>query len=143
MKAVIDSYIGLWLVLLFLMMCIAFTSINLNIVQARKMFNDIKAQVQASNGSFIGASNVYSYSSTSSGGSTTNHASGANVRELKKNGYQFAYKVERKQMTNTAGVKANNETWIYNDLYLITFEYQYAIPLFRIVQTYPIKGYTY
>ena len=56
--------------MLFLVLCIAFTSINLNVVQARKMYNDIKSQVQASNGINIPASGEYTFDSTTTNDET-------------------------------------------------------------------------
>ena len=132
MKAVVDSYIGIWLLMLFLMLCIGFTSINLNVIQARKMYNDIKAQVQASNGTFVDAgTNMFSYDS---------RTAGADSRTLANDHYEYSYTVTRKPMRSTK--YDNNETWIYNDIYLIDFEYTYLVPLFGR-QVYPMVGYTY
>lgn len=134
MKSVVDAYIGLWLIMVFLVLCIAFTSINLNVIQARKMYNDIKAQVQAANGAFVGESG-YEYDSTT--------APQANdVRTLAANGYQYKYRVTRQQLSASDIKQADNETWIYNDIYKIDFKYRYGVPLFG-VQEYPIVGYTY
>ena len=131
MKSIIDSYIGLWLIMLFLVLGISFTSINMNVVQARKIYSDVKAVVQASNGATVDTtSNRLSYNSVDSG------------ITIRDNGYSYSYTVTRKPLSASEGLQADNETWIYNDIYQIDFVYQYNIPLFGR-QIYPISGYTY
>jgi hypothetical protein len=115
-----------------MMLCIAFTSINLNVVQARKMYSDIKAQIQASNGYYVDDATGLSFDSTL--------ATGDDKRTLAGNGYQYKYTVIRQQLSSAK--QDDNETWIYNDIYKISFRYTYTVPLFG-KQTYPIVGYTY
>ena len=45
-------------------------------------------------------------------------------------------------MTADSNILAQNETWIYNDIYKISLVYTYSVPLFG-TQVYPIEGYTY
>ena len=126
--------------MVFLMLCIAFTGINLNIAQARKMYNDIRSQVQASNGAFVDTdSNVYQFDANvavQADGTPT----GDSMRTISANGYTYRVRIVRQNLSST--VQDNNETWIYNDIYKIQFEYYYGIPLFG-TQCYPIEGYTY
>lgn len=53
MKQVVESYVVLWVIMFMFFFAFAFTSINLNVAQARKIVNDIKTEVQASNGAFV------------------------------------------------------------------------------------------
>ena len=148
MKSIIDSYIGLWVIMLFVTLCIAFTSINMNVVQARKMYNDIKSQVQASNGEILKYNPATGAPKTSSDdpSTTTVWSKGtfpvgdARRRTIEDNGYQYKYRISRVEMHSDQ--YADNETWIYNDLYKIEFVYYYGVPLFGL-QVYPITGYTY
>ena len=148
MKSIVDSYIGLWLIMLFLMLGIAFTTINLNVVQARKMYNDIKSQIQASNGIDVPSNGTYSYDSNTGetiynqNGTDTKTTDSDGKRTLSKDGYTYTYTVERKKLTADSNILADNETWIYNDIYKISLNYEYTVPLFG-KQTYPITGYTY
>lgn len=131
MKSIIDSYIGLWLIMLFLVLGIAFTSVNMNVVQARKIYSDVKAVVQASNGATVPQDAALEYKSWEDG-----------TVSLSRNGYSYAYKITRKPLSADEGLQADNETWIYNDIYRIDFVYEYNVPLFGR-QVYPISGYTY
>lgn len=157
MKSVVDSYVGLWLIMVFLMLCIAFTSINLNVVQARRMYNDIKSSVQASNGAYVSDDGYFFQSNSNfptnpssiftaaglSGTPTKVSATADQEKTLAKDSYDYYYIIQRQDMTAVTGEKADlNETWIYNDLYKITFVYRYNIPLFG-KQVYPIVGFTY
>ncbi len=146
MKSIVDAYIGLWIIMVFLMICVGFTSINLNIGQCRKMYNDIKAQVQAANGSMIDTTtNVYIVDSTNSLDPSTTGVvllPDESVRTIKKNWYAYRYKITRKQLSSSNLKQADNETWIYNDIYRIEFYYWYGVPLFG-TQEYKIVGYTY
>lgn len=53
MKQVVESYVVLWVIMFMFFFAFAFTSINLNVAQARKIVNDIKTEVQASNGALV------------------------------------------------------------------------------------------
>lgn len=128
MKSVIESYIGIWLIMLFLMLCIAFTSINMNIGQARTIYNSIRAEVQASNGYIVPTdTNVKSYSSLD-----------GDVATLQKDGYKFTYTVTR--LSLDSGIdRADDETFEYNDIFQIDLKYEYSVPIFG-KQVYPISG---
>ena len=63
MRQVVEAYVGLWIILTLFWVAIAFTSINLNVSQARKIVSDIKAEVQASNGSVVDDSNELKFES--------------------------------------------------------------------------------
>ena len=142
MKSVVDAYIGLWLIMVFLLLCIAFTSINLNVIQARKMYNDIKAQVQAANGDFVDkTTNVFEYDSTDAT-HVSNQSHPEDIRTVGHDGYQYKYRSTRQALSASDIIQADNETWIYNDIYKIEFRYRYGVPLFGL-QEYPIVGYTY
>lgn len=132
MKSIIDSYIGLWLIMMLMILGMAFTSINMNVIQARRIYNNVKTVVQASNGADITDEGT-SYKSDNGDGTGINMAN---------NGYDYYYTISRKPLSAAEGLQANNETWIYNDIYQIDFTYEYYVPLFG-KQIYPISGYTY
>lgn len=131
MKQVIESYAALFIVLILFLMGIAFTSINMNVTQARKIFNDIKAEVQASNGSIVDSSDRYYYNSADS--------SNVHVYTLEKSGYQFEYSIVRQSIVGNS-IQSDDETYIYNDLYKISLKYEYFVPLFGR-QVYPMTGF--
>lgn len=126
MRSVLESYIGIWLIMLFLMLCIGFTSINMNIGQARTIYNSIRAEVQASNGYVVPASNVKEYNSVSDG------------ITIKDKGYSFTYTVKRLSLDDGIN-RADDETFEYNDIYRIDLKYSYSVPIFGR-QVYPISG---
>lgn len=133
MRNVIESYAAVWVILILFMIGLAFTCINLNVTQARKIYNDIKAEVQASNGSVVPKdTNRYYYSSATDT---------ENTYSLPANGYQYEYSVIRKSV-GTDNMRSADETYIYNDLYQISLKYEYYVPLFG-KQVYPITGYAY
>lgn len=129
MRSVIEAYIGIWSVLFLLLIATAFTSINMNVKNAVNMYDDLKEQVEASNGAFINSSDLYSYDSNSSGLAT-----------LDNNGYKYNYSIQRLRVTDE-NITDSDETYIYNNIYKITFNYTYVVPLFGR-QEYPIVGFT-
>lgn len=131
MKQVIESYSAIFVIMIMFLLGTAFTSINMNVTQARKIYNDIKAEVQASNGSIVNASNRYYYNSTSEG-NTYKYT-------LENNGYQYEYSVVRQSIQNDS-IQSADETYIYNDLYKISLKYEYFVPLFGR-QVYPMTGF--
>ena len=132
MRNVIESYAGIWVICILFIIGLAFTCINLNVTQARKIYNDVKSEVQASNGAIVPSSGRYYYSSATD---TTNKYS------LQGNGYQYEYSIIRKSV-GTDNMRSADETYIYNDLYQISLKYEYYVPLFG-KQVYPITGYAY
>ena len=66
MKNIVEAYIGVWVLTILLYLCLAFTSINMNVSQARDIANDIKTQIKASNGSIL-TENTYTYKSKDDG----------------------------------------------------------------------------
>lgn len=131
MKQVVESYAALFIVLILFLMGIAFTSINMNVIQARKIFNDIKSEVQASNGSIVDASGRYYYNSADE--------SNAYVYSLSEDGYQFEYSIVRQSIVGNS-IQSDDETYIYNDLYKVSLKYEYYVPLFG-KQVYPMTGF--
>ena len=158
MRQVIESYALILTIALLSILAVAFTSINLNIVQARRIYNDVRAEIQASNGAIIPTDDnfienhlYYPYTETISGqkmGSDATHC-GNETGTYAKNGkdfmlahhYGFYYKVSRTSMTPfDHDILREDETFIYNSIYRIDFVYTYSVPLFgRMV--YPIYGY--
>lgn len=129
-KNVIEGYIGIWIFLLLFYLCLGFTSLNMNIVQARNLMSSIKAQVSASNGAIIPEGQTeYTYDSTD------NNISIAN------NGYEFSYTVTRESPLDIDAA-SENSGFIYNYVYRVTMYYKYHIPLFGR-QTYPISVIVY
>lgn len=134
MKQLVEAYIGIWLLCILLWIGIAFTGINLHTAQARKTFNDIKAEVQACNGdlsafhtistsqniTYDAATDIYTYQGTS---------------------YHYDFKITQVSAGDSA-YTASNETYIYNSLYKLQLDYYYAVPLFG-GQVYPQIGYIY
>lgn len=133
MKQVIESYAAIFIILILFLMGMAFTNINMNVTQARKIFNDIRAEVQASNGSIVDASGRYYYNSTDE--------SNAYTYEISSSGYQYEYSIIRQSIVGNS-IQSNDETYIYNDLYKISLKYEYYVPLFGR-QVYPMTGFAY
>lgn len=132
MRQTVEMYIAFLMLILFMTLAMAFTSINLHVSHARSLFNSVKANIQASNGNFadLQSNDIYSVS-------------------FKDNGYKFsedkfevAYTVERVYNTSNEVVGDFHETWIYNDVYELNMVYVYNIPIFGL-QVYPISGYVY
>jgi hypothetical protein len=130
MKNVIEGYVGIWIFLVLFYMCMAFTCLNLNVIQARNLMSSIKAQVSASDGAIIpSGEDSYTYDSLADGIS------------IDENGYEFTYTVVRQ---NPIGLDkaADNSSFIYNYSYKISMKYSYHIPLFGY-QTYPLSVIVY
>lgn len=137
MKSLIEAYVGIWIIILLLYLCLAFTSINMNVVQARNILSDIKANVSASNGSIVDTEkNTYTYDSASKD------------ITLKNNGYTFTYTVTRLSLyidsegNNIYNNATEESTFVYNDLYKVELNYEYTVPLFG-KQTYPLTALVY
>lgn len=135
MKNIIEGYIGLWIVLILLYLCLAFTSINMNVVQARNVLQTYKEEVQASNGGIVDSSNKYTYDSKSNG------------ITLNNNGYHFKCEIKRLSLYNNGGTSIYNDatkdsTFVYNNLYKVQLTYEYTVPLFG-KQVYPISTLCY
>ena len=133
MKQVIESYAANFIILILFLMGMAFTSINLNVTQARKIYNDIKAEVQASNGAIVGESGRYYHNSTDE--------SNTYKYRLDTDGYQFEYSVIRQSIVGNS-IQSADETYIYNDMYKISLKYEYFVPLFGR-QVYPMTGFAF
>jgi hypothetical protein len=136
-KSLIEAYVGIWIIILLLYLCLAFTSINMNVVQARNILSDIKANVSASNGSIVDTEkNTYTYDSASKD------------ITLKNNGYTFTYTVTRLSLyidsegNNIYNNATEESTFVYNDLYKVELNYEYTVPLFG-KQTYPLTALVY
>lgn len=139
MKTIIEIYVGIWVIMLVFMLAISFTSVNAHVSQARRVFNDIKAEVQASNGAVL---------STQSGGTQADSAGNefvwdfeTNKCTFKEDGFEFAYIISRQEYVKNS-ITEYDETFIYNDLYKVTLIYVYKVPFFGY-QVYPITGFVY
>lgn len=132
MKQVVENYAGVWVICILFVFAMAFTMINLHVVQARKIFNDIKSEVQASNGAIVDSSDRYYY---------TSHPDTDPDYTLAKDGFQYEYSVIRQSVTDM-NIQNADETYIYNDLYKISLKYEYNVPLFGR-QIYPMTGFAY
>ena len=128
MRQVIEAYALILTVALLSILAIAFTSINLNIVQARRIYNDVRAEVQASNGAIVPVSGKY-----------TCDESFLKPTFTDTHHYGFTYTITREQLTDH-GIADEDETFIYNSIYKINFIYVYSVPIFG-AQYYPITGY--
>lgn len=127
MKALIESYIGVWFIMFLMLLALAFTCINMNVAQARKILSDIKAEVQASNGAIVPKdTGVYTSSSSAT---------------LEDNGYTWDCNITRQSML-IDGAYEDGETFMYNNIYKISFKYEYYVPLFGR-QIYPIETFAY
>ena len=133
MKQVIESYSAIFIVLILFLMGMSFTTISMNVTQARKIFNDIRSEVQASNGAIVDNTDRYYYNSTDS--------SNAYVYKLSTTGYQYEYSIVRQSIVGNSA-QSDDETYIYNDLYKISLKYEYYVPLFGR-QIYPMTGFAY
>lgn len=133
MKQVIESYAAIFIILILFLMGMAFTNINMNVTQARKIFNDIRAEVQASNGAVVDDTGRYYYNSTDE--------SNAYTYKISTSGYQYEYSIIRQSIVGNS-VQSDDETYIYNDLYKISLKYEYYVPLFG-KQVYPMTGFAY
>ena len=128
MRQIVETYVGMWIVMFVLMLGISFTAINMHTIQARRIYNDIKAEVQASNGALTGQDGKYVYNSE-------NH----NIT-LGNCNYAYTYTVSRQNVVNHNDMD-RDETYIYNSIYRVNMVYCYNVPLFGL-QVYPISGYT-
>lgn len=133
MKQVIESYSAIFIVLILFLMGMSFTTINMNVTQARKIFNDIRSEVQASNGAIVDSTDRYYYNSTDE--------SNTYVYKLTTTGYQYEYSIVRQSIVGNSA-QSDDETYIYNDLYKISLKYEYYVPLFGR-QIYPMTGFAY
>lgn len=149
MRQVIESYALILTIALLSVLAIAFTSINLNIVQARRIYNDVRAEIQASNGAIVPTgpnpednvmvnNKYYPHTRTLTG---KEMGSEEGYQFMLDHHYGFYYKVSRTSMTPADhDILREDETFIYNSIYKIDFVYTYSVPLFgRMV--YPIEGY--
>lgn len=150
MRAMIEAYVGVWVILVLFLLGMSFTLINMNVIQARKIFSDVKAEVQASNGQIIAegaAVNGYKSGDANSiildSALMNKDSQGNAIPEitLKNYGYHYEYKVTRQSVTDR-DKHASDETYIYNDLYKISMKYEYSVPLFGR-QVYPMTGFAY
>ena len=140
MKSVVETYVGIWSILLFTILSSAFLSIHLNVIQARRICDNLKTYVQTTNGSFIGTEE-YSSNSKSEDGSDILRDNAPSQPISFSNGslYEYSYDIERCTISDA---KSSGETFLYNDIYKIDFEYTYVVPLFGR-QIYPMQIYTY
>lgn len=135
MKNIVEAYIGVWVLTILLYLCLAFTSINMNVSQARDIANDIKTQIKASNGSIL-TENTYTYKSKDDG------------ITLKNNGYSFDYTITKQSLytdengQNVYADISNDNSFKYNDIYKVELYYRYTVPIFG-TQLYPIKTLVY
>lgn len=134
MKQVIETYATVWVIMLLFMLALAFTTINMNVIQARKIYNDVVAETQASNGLNVGSSNRLYYSSAEQTDATKRCT-------LANDGFQYEYSVIRQSIVDENKTAAD-ETYIYNSLYKVSVKYEYFVPLFG-KQVYPITGFAY
>lgn len=125
MKQVVEAYAGLWIIMILLMLAISFTSINMNTAQARKIVADIKAEVQASNGTIVPDTNML-------------EGQGGNITQ---DGYAYKYQIDRQSLVSE-GLNDSSESYIYNSIYKIRLEYEYVVPLFGR-QIYPLEVFAY
>lgn len=158
MKQVIEIYVGLWVLLFMFLLAVAFTSINLHITQARKIYNDIRAEVQASNGAILnvpswsaaekqaladsmGVTFKDKYPDNTPGMVNTKRILAESKAQYSDKGYHYSFSVVR-QGDMLSGIGSNDESFIYNDTYKISLLYEYYVPLFG-KQVYPLTGYAY
>lgn len=151
MKSVIESYIGIWLITLFVMLCIAFTSINMNVVQARNIFNSLRAEIQSSNGSFVPTDtngfiyvsdgNVYDTGKYPTTQYTPSSSNGSKEYTLTNDGYAFMYTIQR-QTAVDKDKQSSDETFRYDSIYELNLRYRYVVPIFG-VQEYPLHSLVY
>lgn len=139
MKSVIETYVGIWIILLFTIISSAFLSAHLNVIQARRMCNNLKTYVQATNGSFI-TSNIYqSDSKVEDGTDLLRKSSSSPISFAHGDLYEYNYTIEKMSITDA---KSEGESFLYNNVYKIDFNYAYGLPLFGR-QIYPMEVYTY
>lgn len=129
MKNTIELYTSFFMVVLFMLLAMAFISINIHIGHAKTLYNSLKAEVQASNGMYIPEGNELSASFAENG------------YTFKDDGFEMAYYITR-EYDSSEDITSYNETWLYNDTYKLTMIYVYNIPFFGR-QVYPISGYVY
>lgn len=86
MKNVVEMYLGIWVIMILLYLCLAFTSINMNVVQARNILNTVKEEVRASNGGVLKDNLTYTVKSKDKGVTLAN------------NGYSFEYKITKQSL---------------------------------------------
>lgn len=131
MKNIIEGYIGIWVILILLYLCLAFTSINMNVVQARNIINTYKVEVSSSNGEIVNSTNKYVFDSASKGITLAN------------NGYAYKCEITRLSLykdgdTDIYTDATKDSTFVYNNMYKVQLYYTYTVPLFG-KQVYPIS----
>ena len=134
MRQVIEAYALILTVSLMCILAIAFTSINLNIVQARRIYNDVRASVQASNGAIVPMG-----TSTMDAGTYKSPNKFISNDFVAEHHYGFMYTIKRQNSATTDQSDEDN-TFIHNSIYRIDFVYVYSVPIFG-TQYYPIHGY--
>lgn len=134
MKAMVEVYVGFWLLMLFMVLAMSFTSINLHVNQARRLYNDVKAELQASNGAICTEARKQS-------DGTYLWSFADNQCNISDDGFAVAYTVEQ-QYTTDEDIIDSDETWIYNNVYKLTVVYVYTVPFFGY-QVYPMTGFVY
>lgn len=126
MRQVIESYAIIFLLTIMTWIAIAFTSINMHTIQARRIYADLKSEIQASNGALVPESGELEFSQLDDAFRA-------------KNNYGFKYKVTRQSIAGH-DKHAEHENYVYSDIYKISFVYVYNVPLFG-QQVYPISGF--
>lgn len=125
MKNVIESWVAVLVVLLIFILGVAFTSVNMHVLHARRVYNDIKAEIQASNGQIVG---------------DTDELIGSYKWDDDSAIYKYTYRITR-QNTLASDMHEDDETYIYNELYKVELIYVYTVPYFGRL-TYPLTGFT-
>lgn len=132
MKQVVEAYIGIWILMVIMYICLAFTMINLHTTQARKIYNDIKAEISACNG------DLEAYKNEHNGAILDENKNKLTYASMVDNACLYTVTISK----DAREYQAANETYIYNDLCKIDLEYNYSVPIFG-KQIYPLIGYAY
>lgn len=130
MRNVIDGYVGIMIILVLVMLGVSFTTINMDVTMATKIYNEIVDEVQSTNGAIL-TSNKFSYDSSTDTYTYTKKAD--------NNAYSYEIVIKKESIGSPS--EDNAQTFIYNDIYRVDMNYTYNVPIFG-KQIYKTGGYT-
>lgn len=130
MRNIIDGYVGILVIMLLVTLCLAFTTINLDITAAKKIYNDVVSEIENTDGAILDT-DKYSYNNDNDTYTYT--------KKAENNAYVYTITVKREDIGSE--ITDTGQTFIYNSIYKVNMKYQYFVPLFGR-QTYVTGGYT-
>lgn len=129
MRSLIEGYVAIMVIMLLVVLAMSFTTINMDVTAAKKIYNDVINEIQNTDGAILKGTK-YTYDE--------NTGLYTYERVASNNAYKYYITVEKEdigsEITNTG------QTFIYNSIYKVNMTYVYYVPLFG-KQTYITGGY--